>query len=135
MWTSTARPTPAAAASLLATSPDGRIKLHVIRQGLALRARRQALFSGSDYRPLAVRGARERHAIAFARTRGRSALVADDLAAHRLVRLFDIEIEDADSWFVVWREPLRCDPQAHEALRQWLADEPIADVPSHAISV
>ncbi|HKI97035.1 MAG TPA: malto-oligosyltrehalose synthase [bacterium] len=69
-------PTPAAAASLLATGPDGRIKLHVIRQGLALRTRRQALFSGSDYRPLAVRGERERHAIAFARTRGRTALVA-----------------------------------------------------------
>ncbi|MEJ2632285.1 MAG: transcriptional regulator GcvA [Acidihalobacter sp.] len=53
----------------------------------------------------------------------RSALVEEDLAAHRLIRVFDIEIEDTDSWFLVWREPLRCDPEAHEALRHWLMHE------------
>lgn len=66
----------ALAAELLSAAADGRIKLHVVRQGLALRGRRPELFEGSDYQFLTVRGERERHALAFARTRGRAALVA-----------------------------------------------------------
>ena len=69
-------PTPEAAQALLAAAPDGRIKLHVIRQGLALRARQAALFRGSDYHALEARGEQPRHALAFARTRGRVAVVA-----------------------------------------------------------
>jgi LysR family transcriptional regulator, glycine cleavage system transcriptional activator len=36
----------------------------------------------------------------------RAALAGDDLAAGRLVRLFDVEIEDDYSWFVVYRGAL-----------------------------
>jgi (1->4)-alpha-D-glucan 1-alpha-D-glucosylmutase len=71
-----ASPTPEFAQRLLAAPADGRIKLLVIREGLALRNRRRALFAGSDYRPLTPEGAVERHALAFARTRGRAAVVA-----------------------------------------------------------
>ena len=53
----------------------------------------------------------------------RGVLAADDLAAGRLVRLFDIEAEDDYGWFVVWREPLRCDRADFEAFRDWLVDE------------
>jgi len=57
----------------------------------------------------------------------RSALAADDIAAHLLARLFDVEIEDDYGWFLVWREPLRCNPEAHEAFRHWL--EEVASAP------
>jgi malto-oligosyltrehalose synthase len=68
-------PTPEAADALLAAAADGRIKLHVVRQGLALRARQAALFRGSDYHALEPAGERARHVLAFARTRGRSAVL------------------------------------------------------------
>jgi DNA-binding transcriptional LysR family regulator len=50
----------------------------------------------------------------------RAALVVDDLASGRLVRLFNIEIIDEYEWRLVWREPIRCDPQAHARFRDWL---------------
>lgn len=53
----------------------------------------------------------------------RSALVADDIATHHLVRLFDIEIEDIYGWFLVWRTPFSCDPEVHEDFRHWLTRE------------
>jgi LysR family glycine cleavage system transcriptional activator len=54
---------------------------------------------------------------------GRIALAADDLAAGRLVKLFDIEIEDDYGWFLAWREPLRCSREDFEAFRTWLEQE------------
>jgi DNA-binding transcriptional LysR family regulator len=53
----------------------------------------------------------------------RSALAMDDLAAGRLVRLSDIEIEDDYGWFLVWREPLRGDRTDLEAFTTWLQHE------------
>jgi LysR family glycine cleavage system transcriptional activator len=50
----------------------------------------------------------------------RSALVADDLATGRLVRVSDIEVEDTYSWFIVWREPMLCERIDFDAFRQWL---------------
>lgn len=54
---------------------------------------------------------------------GRATLAADDLAAGRLVRLFDIAIEDDYSWHLVWREPLQCHPADLISFRQWLERE------------
>jgi DNA-binding transcriptional LysR family regulator len=50
----------------------------------------------------------------------RSALVIDDLATGRLVRLCDFEVEDDYGWFIVWREPLRCDRADFQAFTMWL---------------
>ena len=47
---------------------DGRVKLFVIRQALAVRRRRSELFARGDYRPLDVQGTRADHICAFART-------------------------------------------------------------------
>jgi len=55
---------------------DGRTKLLAVRQGLALRRQRPALFACGDYRPLQAQGAHAAHVVAFARTHGREALVA-----------------------------------------------------------
>jgi hypothetical protein len=52
-----------------------------------------------------------------------STLAVDDLAAGRLVRLCDVEVEDDYSWFVVWREPLKCDRGDFEAFTTWLQRE------------
>ena len=60
---------------------DGRAKLLLVREALALRRQRPALFAFGDYRPLAVRGAHAAHAVAFARSHERETLVA---AAPRL---------------------------------------------------
>lgn len=53
----------------------------------------------------------------------RSALLGDALASGRLVQPFAIEAEDMYRWFIVWREPLRCSPEAFDAFRFWLNAE------------
>jgi LysR family glycine cleavage system transcriptional activator len=53
----------------------------------------------------------------------RSALAQDDLAAGRLVRLSDIEIEDDYGWFIVWREPLNGERTEFNAFSAWLQHE------------
>ncbi|MFI5329270.1 MAG: malto-oligosyltrehalose synthase, partial [Candidatus Rokuibacteriota bacterium] len=58
----------ALAQELVKTREDGRVKMYLIREALALRARRQALYERGDYRPLEVRGAWAEHVCAFART-------------------------------------------------------------------
>jgi LysR family glycine cleavage system transcriptional activator len=72
-----------------------------------------------DDAALVLQAAAEGQGVALAR----AALAADDIAAQRLVRPFDIEVEDDYGWFLVWRTPLRCDPEAHEAFRSWLRAE------------
>jgi LysR family transcriptional regulator, glycine cleavage system transcriptional activator len=57
----------------------------------------------------------------------RAALAADDLAAGRLIRLFDVAIEDDYGWFVVWREPLQCNRSDFDAFRAWLDQEARVD--------
>jgi (1->4)-alpha-D-glucan 1-alpha-D-glucosylmutase len=59
----------ASLARQLMTDPaDGRVKLFVIRQALAVRRRRAELFSRGDYRPVDVQGIHADHVCAFART-------------------------------------------------------------------
>jgi (1->4)-alpha-D-glucan 1-alpha-D-glucosylmutase len=67
------RPEPQA---ILARAELGLPKLWVIRQALALRARRPELFGAeASYAPLAVRGPRSQHAVAFSRGIGAVVLV------------------------------------------------------------
>src|SRR5439155_19942546 len=57
----------ALARSLIKSREDGRAKLYLIRQGLAFRRARAALFAHGEYRPLEARGAFAEHLCAFAR--------------------------------------------------------------------
>ena len=52
---------------LFKTKDDGRVKLYTIREGLAVRRARPALFADGGYRPLEARGALGEHVCAFAR--------------------------------------------------------------------
>ncbi|XBS68775.1 transcriptional regulator GcvA [Acerihabitans sp. KWT182] len=53
----------------------------------------------------------------------RSVIAADDLAAGRLIRVCDVQVEDRYGWFIAWREPLRCERQDFDAFRCWLEKE------------
>ncbi len=57
----------AAVRGLLHDCTDGRAKLWVTRQGLALRSAHLMLFRDGDYQALPAEGARARHVVAFAR--------------------------------------------------------------------
>jgi (1->4)-alpha-D-glucan 1-alpha-D-glucosylmutase len=63
------------ASDLLADWRSGAVKVHLIQTGLRLRQRAKALFGEGAYVPLAVQGTAAEHAIAFARTHGRDAVV------------------------------------------------------------
>ena len=55
---------------------DGRVKMHVIRQALALRRREPELFRHGGYLPLRVQGDARQHVLAYAREyRGRTVIV------------------------------------------------------------
>jgi (1->4)-alpha-D-glucan 1-alpha-D-glucosylmutase len=60
---------------LLEQADNGWIKLHVMRQCLALRRHQPELFARGGYRPLSARGAHEQHVVAFARTHRGETLV------------------------------------------------------------
>jgi (1->4)-alpha-D-glucan 1-alpha-D-glucosylmutase len=60
----------ATATELLRPWRDGGVKLDVTRRLLHLRREEPALFDGSAYLPLEVRGARADHLVAFARHHG-----------------------------------------------------------------
>ncbi len=64
------------AEELMGRIEDGAIKLHVLQRALALRRKRERLFSHGDYLPLAASGGRARHVTAFARREGEAALIA-----------------------------------------------------------
>ncbi len=67
----TAAPDRAALAhELVKSSADGRAKLFLIREGLAVRRAHRALFEGGAYQPLEARGPWAEHVCAFARTTG-----------------------------------------------------------------
>ena len=55
--------------------PDGHIKLAWTRQLLKLRAELADVFAHGDYQPLEVSGPHRDHVIAFARRRGRDAVI------------------------------------------------------------
>jgi (1->4)-alpha-D-glucan 1-alpha-D-glucosylmutase len=73
----------ASVSELLESWIDGRIKLHLIRSTLALRAAHPDLFADGAYLPLQTSGSRADHLIAFARRRGRrwAVVVAPRLTA------------------------------------------------------
>lgn len=60
---------------LFDTPYDGRLKLWVVMRALALRRARPELFANGDYHPIAIGGARARHAVAYARRLGASGIV------------------------------------------------------------
>ena len=70
-------------AELLAHLSDGRAKLHVIRQGLAVRKRHPELFHGAEYRPLYADAGYEENVIAFS-LGGRLVAIAPRLFSRRL---------------------------------------------------
>ncbi|TMH70585.1 MAG: malto-oligosyltrehalose synthase, partial [Betaproteobacteria bacterium] len=70
-------------AELLANLSDGRAKLHVIRQGLAVRKAHPGLFHGGEYRALHADGGCEENVIAFS-LGGRIVAIAPRLFARRL---------------------------------------------------
>ena len=65
----------ALATELLASWPDGVVKLYVIHRALTLRRARGRLFGIGTYLPLAAVGARAEHVVAFARRDGREAAI------------------------------------------------------------
>jgi (1->4)-alpha-D-glucan 1-alpha-D-glucosylmutase len=70
-------PKAAAVARWLAEPDDGKIKLHMLAEGLRARKRQRDLFVGGEYAALKLSGAREPEAVAFMRRAGpRTAVVA-----------------------------------------------------------
>jgi len=63
-------------AELLAHWTDGRVKLYLTRQLLAVRRRRAELFATADYRALDPLGTRAEHVVALARGAGSEAVIA-----------------------------------------------------------
>jgi (1->4)-alpha-D-glucan 1-alpha-D-glucosylmutase len=64
-----------AARALLDSAWDGRAKMWVVLRALDLRRRTPELFERGDYVPAKVAGAREQHALAYARRHGESGLL------------------------------------------------------------
>jgi len=67
----------------IAELADGRAKLHIVRQGLAVRKRHPALFHGGEYRALHADGGYEEQVIAFSLSAGGATMIA---VAPRLFR-------------------------------------------------
>jgi (1->4)-alpha-D-glucan 1-alpha-D-glucosylmutase len=66
---------------------DGRIKLALTRQLLAVRQQSEQVFTDGAYQPLEIVGQHSEEAVAFARTSGREAVIV--VAAHRFGRATD----------------------------------------------
>jgi (1->4)-alpha-D-glucan 1-alpha-D-glucosylmutase len=62
--------------ALLATPSDGQLKMWVMWRALGARRENPGLFARGDYLPISVEGERARHAIAYARRRESSAVIA-----------------------------------------------------------
>lgn len=79
---------------------DGRVKLGIVHRVLTLRAVSPALFLDGSYVPLAVRGSRARHAIAFARRHGNAyaIVVGTRLASSLLAPDGDVPLVDPARW-------------------------------------
>ena len=97
----------ALAHELVKTKDDGRVKLYLIREALAFRRARRALFEQGDYRPLEARGVWAEHVCAFARvTGGEAALtIVPRLLARRGADGLPLGAEYwADTWLELPRE-------------------------------
>jgi (1->4)-alpha-D-glucan 1-alpha-D-glucosylmutase len=70
---------------MLREPADGRIKLFITQRALSFRQAHSEIFSAGDYLPLAARGARAEHVLAFARKHGEQEVLA--LAARFFVGL------------------------------------------------
>ena len=89
---------------LLRTAPDGRAKMWVSWRALQLRKADETLFVHGDYLPLAVVGARERHALAYARRHGGRWVV---VAVGRLFASMGLAVGRppiGDIWDATWIE-------------------------------
>ncbi|MCZ8130531.1 MAG: transcriptional regulator GcvA [Steroidobacteraceae bacterium] len=74
---------------------------------------------------LLLQAAREGQGVALARR----LLALDDLQSGRLVRLFDVEVQDGYGYFAVWRAGMPLSREADE-LRAWLRPPPGAGEPA-----
>jgi (1->4)-alpha-D-glucan 1-alpha-D-glucosylmutase len=75
--------------ALLASLPDGRAKLHIIRRGLAVRRAHPDLFHGGRYVPLHADSGREENVVAFALRRNGDAVIA--VAPRLFARLLGVD--------------------------------------------
>jgi len=92
---------------LVKTKEDGRVKLYLIREGLAFRRARRVLFERGEYRPLEARGVWGEHVCAFARVDGGAAAVTviPRLLARRGTEALPLGAEYwADTWLELPRE-------------------------------
>jgi (1->4)-alpha-D-glucan 1-alpha-D-glucosylmutase len=93
----------ALATELLASWPDGVVKLYVIHRALTLRRARGRLFGIGTYLPLAAVGARAEHVVAFARRDGReAAIVAVPRLSARLTGLDGGWPLGEETWGETW---------------------------------
>ena len=103
--------------------PDGRAKLHLIRQALRLRAELPRLFREGDYVPLDVEGPLAAHLVAFARVLGNHAVVA--IAPRLLARLLlEQPAGDMKPKVVDLGGAARADPFAHPGWESTLIELP-----------
>jgi (1->4)-alpha-D-glucan 1-alpha-D-glucosylmutase len=110
-------------AEMVAAPEDGRIKLHMIRAGLAARRHHPMLFSQGEYLPLGAIGEKQEHVFAFARlpcgarreTASREAAI---VVAPRLTASLAGEGVTAPIGVDVWRDTVIEIPPALEG-RKW----------------
>jgi (1->4)-alpha-D-glucan 1-alpha-D-glucosylmutase len=92
---------------LVKTKDDGRVKLYLIREALAFRRARRALFEQGEYRALEARGVWAEHVCAFARVTGGAAAltIVPRLLARRGADGLPLGAEYwADTWVELPRE-------------------------------
>src|SRR5262247_1008031 len=89
------------ARGLLKNRDDGRAKLYLTRQALAVRRERAALFERGEYRPLEAQGPLAEHVCAFARVaEGEVALTVVPL--HLAGRRIEAPTLGPDYWSATW---------------------------------
>jgi (1->4)-alpha-D-glucan 1-alpha-D-glucosylmutase len=89
------------ARALLDAACDGRAKLWVVMRALDLRRRVPELFARGDYVPVKIGGARERHAVAYARRHGDCGFLA---VAGRMFASFGADAGAAPVGAEVWSD-------------------------------
>ncbi|MDO8477567.1 MAG: malto-oligosyltrehalose synthase [Candidatus Rokubacteria bacterium] len=88
---------------LLESWADGRVKLYLIRRGLALRRERPALFEAGTYLPLEACGERAEHLVGFARAKaGGAVIVAVPRLTARLTGFSGALALGAPPWGETW---------------------------------
>jgi len=116
-------PSPAAAAVLLRSWEDGRIKMYLTAQGLRLRREHSDLFLRGEYLPLTVEGPRAAHIAAFARVLEGRAVVA---VAPRLTAALPRAGEECPLGADVWGDARLPVPLADVLYRNVFTGETVA---------